>query len=439
MPNILKQLDNLINRGKLLQCAQEYLRMASDNGEVIDINWQMRDLQQKQREQEAHQKLLTKMQDDHKEREIQLQLKQYQQEQLLQEKQYELELLFSQMQHQLQEKHRQQEEQQRVLDTEEQLLSLSKEKLSRANKSSSLPQPIYDIEHLKHAVSSLDWSTTPRLSRDGSKQIELQTKRKEPCETLRGSLLDFVQRVMQHSNLKGAVDRDEVLRLCAKILFYDFGYKEVKGISNMYKTWDKRVQQSHQCGSDLHPLRSKVHGYPAYTVQLEKDHPGYIRDLFRYAQKTIGYQASFEELARTMNEKSKTYSDKSDTKFNRMNLYRWFAQEGGKLKSPKEKPYLTDDQKQNRKEWCEEEKLRMREWGTNFYCCFLDEKWFYVTSRRRRLKVLPPSPDENADEVAPHIPTAISRRHPNKVSEMFVFKLNKKLLQRRASAYLHLL
>ena len=394
VPALLKYLDNLLAKSTLLCSIQEYWQMASD-GKTVDIDEQLKDLQKRQQQ-------LLLQQLEHEELEMQLQMKQSQQEQL-QEKQHELEKQLLEK-HQLQEQHLQEKRRQQVQQQP--------------------PQPIYNIDHLKEIARELDWTAVPRMSRDGTKQIELH-KRKTPCEALRLNLLYFVEKVIYYSNLEGAAARKEVLDLCAKLLFYDFGYKEVKGISNMYKTWDKRIQKSHQCGNDCHPTRSRVHGYTAYTDKLEEEYPGYIRELFRYAQKAIGFQASFMDIAKTMNEKSKTYTDKPDTTFNKMNIFRWFVQEGGNLKSPVEKPYLTDDQKANRKEWCEAEKARMREWGTNFHCCFLDEKWFYVTSRRRKLKVLPASVAEDADEVAPHIPKAISRRHPNKVSDLsFVAEYN---------------
>ena len=57
----------------------------------------------------------------------------------------------------------------------------------------------------------------------------------------------------------------------------------------------------------------------------------------------------------------------------------------------------------------------MEERGEEFYACFLDEKWFYTTSHRRKIKILPPGPGEDPVAVA-HVPlTAVSRRHAIKV------------------------
>ena len=133
------------------------------------------------------------------------------------------------------------------------------------------------------------------------------------------------------------------------------------------------------------------------------------------ATKEMGCQASYREMAESMNRQALTIASAPPTKFNTTNVWRWFRQNGGKEKSPLEKPYLTDDQKKERKKWCIEEKQRMEEYGDEFYACFLDEKWFYTVSRRRRVKVLPPGPDEDPEEVWPHLATTRSRRHPIKV------------------------
>ena len=114
----------------------------------------------------------------------------------------------------------------------------------------------------------------------------------------------------------------------------------------------------------------------------------------------------------------KTHTNGTAIRYNKSSLYRWFKSQGGKDKSPKEKPFLTQDQKRDQKKWCEEEKQQIAEAGSDFHACFIYEKWFYTTSRRRRLKILPPANDEDPDKVAPHIPTTLSRR--NSIKSMFM-------------------
>ena len=117
-----------------------------------------------------------------------------------------------------------------------------------------------------------------------------------------------------------------------------------------------------------------------------------------------------------MNSKTKTKPLLPLTKFNQNNGMCWVKQQGDKEKSPKEKPFLTEDQKQACKKWCEDEKARLAKEGKDFYACFLDKKWFYVTSQRRKLKLLPAGPNEDPIAIVPPIPTARSRCFPVKVA-----------------------
>ena len=124
-----------------------------------------------------------------------------------------------------------------------------------------------------------------------------------------------------------------------------------------------------------------------------------------------------------MHDKSKvTRGGKPEVKLSGATLNRWFKKQGGKEKSPLEKPYLSDDQKKNRVNWSHNELKRITDHGNNFYCAFVDEKWFYTTSRRRKIKILPAGPFEDPEKVKPKIPRCISRRHPMKVCKLlYVF------------------
>ena len=107
--------------------------------------------------------------------------------------------------------------------------------------------------------------------------------------------------------------------------------------------------------------------------------PGYLRQLFRYAQRTKGAKASFKELAASMNEKSDALGESRTTlSLSTEQVRIWFISQGGREYSAKEKPLDTDEHKKKRLEW-------IHEWHpilANPKCpvCFLDEKWFYVTN-----------------------------------------------------------
>ena len=61
-------------------------------------------------------------------------------------------------------------------------------------------------------------------------------------------------------------------------------------------------------------------------------------------------------------------------------------------------------------------KKLMEKWGKDFYPCFLDEKWFYCKSRRRKIKLLETQPGESDEDVNRKRPTTRSRRFPVKVN-----------------------
>jgi hypothetical protein len=219
---------------------------------------------------------------------------------------------------------------------------------------------------------------------------------------------------MSEANLEPKM-RKEVVSLVAKLLFYDHGYKRVKGVSDMQNTWKTQLNEAFLLGSTQdHPLRANFKGRKSLVAKIEIEHPGLMLKLFRKAQKTIGNQATYAELASAMKNLAKTdQMGGHDLPLSRGIVYRWFRDVGGKEKSPKPKPYLTDDQKRGRKRWCETEKERMDEDGGNYYACFLDEKWFYTQSLRRKIKYLPAMVGEEGVEY--EVPRTISRRNVAKV------------------------
>jgi len=72
-------------------------------------------------------------------------------------------------------------------------------------------------------------------------------------------------------------------------------------------------------------------GSTKYCDRIEKEHPGYLRELFRYAQRTKGGKASFKELAASMNEKSEALGEgRSSISLHREQVRIWFREQGGK-------------------------------------------------------------------------------------------------------------
>lgn len=87
------------------------------------------------------------------------------------------------------------------------------------------------------------------------------------------------------------------------------------------------------------PLAPKHKGSVSYLEQVERKHPGFIRRLFRYAQKIRGALATFAELVDTVNQKSETEDLVISATRKQINI--WFNEQGGKEFSPTTKPLDT--------------------------------------------------------------------------------------------------
>ena len=105
-----------------------------------------------------------------------------------------------------------------------------------------------------------------------------------------------------------------------------------------------------------------------------------------------------------MNSKSAVPGEMRPTlSLNRRQVTKWFKQNGGKERSCIKKLLLKDKHKNARKIWVHKYFHLLRDLTTPVV--FLDEKWFYTTSRRKRIKQLPKSLAENQEPkyVAPKI------------------------------------
>ena len=181
---------------------------------------------------------------------------------------------------------------------------------------------IFDVAHLKRVADGIDSSAERRRSRDDTKEIALHDKLL-PDEHLKYWIFHFANRVCCYSRLSEGLC-GEVIKNCAAVLFHDRGYKSVQGISRLDKTWQKRMEDSYHLGSDNHPLCGHYKGARRYTDRFDDKNQGCVLKYFGYAQKAIGNQASWADLAACMNRKAEldncTVGGKKAT-FNSSNLY----------------------------------------------------------------------------------------------------------------------
>jgi len=177
------------------------------------------------------------------------------------------------------------------------------EEMNPADSSSSnKPFDFFSPSNIKEVAGKLDFGARPRIARDGSKEIEIHD-RKAPDELLTLLTFDLINRVTRGRALAKS-DRDRIGVNCAKILFYDHGYKKVGGVSNLEKTWGTRLEKAYISGSNTDPLQRCYIGQVSYIDKIEREHPGLIAKLHAYAENLIGRDAPFTEKAMVMNEKS---------------------------------------------------------------------------------------------------------------------------------------
>ena len=98
---------------------------------------------------------------------------------------------------------------------------------------------IFNFPDLKYIANSLDFNTSKQISRNGNKQVSLHKKRM-PEKNIRYRIFDFAFLVTKYSKSSDRL-RKKVIKYCATVLFYDHGYKSIKGISRLDRTWQIRM------------------------------------------------------------------------------------------------------------------------------------------------------------------------------------------------------
>ena len=102
------------------------------------------------------------------------------------------------------------------------------------------------------------------MKRDRSGEIRVHDKINS-SESVKSQIFLLANLVVIHSSLDGK-ERKEALKLAADIVFYDHGYRSVRGVGELNGTWGNRLEAAFQSGSDTHPLKARHKGSVAYTT-----------------------------------------------------------------------------------------------------------------------------------------------------------------------------
>ena len=104
-----------------------------------------------------------------------------------------------------------------------------------------------------------------------------------------------------HSSSKTFSDRVCISRAASKMVAFDNGYKAKFRYSSLAR-WDKDIHNDILAGRKSNDVGTYSRGgrVPVVTI-IEKDHPGYLHNLYRETVHLKGSSLSYTELAEEMN------------------------------------------------------------------------------------------------------------------------------------------
>ena len=266
-------------------------------------------------------------------------------------------------------------------------------------------------EQIEFALA-LDFQRRPRLSRSGATSIIIHD-RKQANERERSIAIHTATQWGYYDPVLTLKRRHLIAEASCRQVSYDFGFQKPFA-KHQLPRWYGELNKAIMGGESTDPLSPSHSGRKAYLDLVEKEHPGYLHELFRHSQRVLGCLATFKDLANNMNQKSAVVGEERRTlNMDRKQLAKWFKQQNGKEKSPIEKPLLTEQHKNDRLLWAQTHFDKLSNPSVPF--AFLDEKWFYTTNRRRKVKILPKADCEQTAPDIVELPRIRSRRFPVKV------------------------
>ena len=147
-----------------------------------------------------------------------------------------------------------------------------------------------------------------------------------------------------------------------------------------------------------------------YAKMLQAKFLKLLHSLFRYSSCTHGCDASIPVIISSMNDKSKSSYPQCPIRgklhLTQFTFDAFFKDNKGVVKENGTKPRLSEEQKGKRVTFAEEndketrlKKSRKKNEEGKFYYCFIDEKWFYIFTKQKKRKYLPPAPFKNPDDL----------------------------------------
>ena len=283
-----------------------------------------------------------------------------------------------------------------------------------------------NISAFVEMTESLDFSVRPRPDPRSltNPPIEVNEKKKTITASTKWAILVST---LELGYRKMSVKKKKILsQATIRYQSYLSGYSQPVRKPSTFLSWF----QTYKIGTDkgvLEAIYQDRRGYcrqdKTYVGNLESLFPGFLHSCYRYATNVVGDDADNKTLAYYMNERAaiefKHCEIRGKLKMTKHHFEVFFENFEGKIMEPTTKPHLTLEHISDRLKFAIKWKRKLRSvLAKGCVVCFLDEKWFYVTSRRKKMKYLPAHFTEDAATIFLHRPKQRSRSFPVKVMFM---------------------
>jgi hypothetical protein len=104
--------------------------------------------------------------------------------------------------------------------------------------------------------------------------------------------------------------KEQIALAACSVVSYDLGFKKVVGKKSLEK-WLQQIDNAVRHGNVRSAIRIKHKGRTGtgYTDRITQAHPTYLHEMFRQATRLLGDDATYEEIATTMNLQSAGLQD----------------------------------------------------------------------------------------------------------------------------------
>jgi hypothetical protein len=268
-------------------------------------------------------------------------------------------------------------------------------------------------------IPYLNFKSSPRLNPFTSQEIQVCHTTTTIRERTKWAILVSALEA-GYEKLEGQ-QKKQLINNVATYYSYMGGYSNVVGDFGTFRRWHDAYKKANLNG-ELETIfkNNKKCGRLPYSASLDLRFPGFLHECYRYATSILGSDARLSRTMTLMEEYAKSKYRfcpiRGDLTLTYHHFYSFFNSFKGKYIKPITKPRLNKTQIEDRLRWA----LKWKEWArlpkSRKHCCFLDEKWFYISSKRRKIRILPPHPlTESPTDAHVQYPKVRSRRFPLKV------------------------